>query len=301
MNNATLFHRWAHQVKPQGKSGNVFYEGPILYSYGHHFPLAVLTGKTTSDGKEVVLVNSRSYSMTTAKHKSLAARASSHKCHIYIPHPASSHPPHVTENFDYLNEQTHNAVERLKKIRSAVGYSERGARECVETAKLYRRVFLKGRGHVVPLPKDFDAILTAARERETRHDAAAEVRRARQFEAWERRQELNALAEVEKIAAWRAGENVSVSWGLPVMLRLKNTETVETSLRVEIPLSHAERVYRLILGIMVKGEDWETNGHTIPVGVYKVDKIGKDGTLYAGCHTISFEEIDRFAGERGWK
>ena len=45
MNNAELFHRWANRVRDKGKSGNVFYGGPILYSYGHHFPLAVLTGK----------------------------------------------------------------------------------------------------------------------------------------------------------------------------------------------------------------------------------------------------------------
>ena len=111
------------------------------------------------------------------------------------------------------------------------------------------------------------------------------------------------MADVEKIAAWRAGEPVSLSWNLPCMLRVKpgKPNTVETSMRAEVPLTHAERVYRLILAIMAKGEDWETNGHTIPVGVYKVDRISKEGELRAGCHTIKFEEIDRFAGERGWK
>lgn len=32
----------------------------------------------------------------------------------------------------------------------------------------------------------------------------------------------------------------------------------------------------------------------------KSGNVGKDGTLRAGCHTISFEEIDKFATERGW-
>jgi len=67
MNNAELFHRWANRVKDHGKSGNVFYEGETLYSYGHHFPLAVLTSKKAGPvEREIVLVNSRSYSMTTA-------------------------------------------------------------------------------------------------------------------------------------------------------------------------------------------------------------------------------------------
>jgi hypothetical protein len=295
MNNAELFHRWANQTKPQGKSGNVFYEGPILYSYGHHFPLAVLTGKKTGPvEREIVLVNSRSYSQTTAKHKGQAVRASSHLTHIYVPHPTEAH---RAGNLEYLNGQTRTACERLENVRSGVDYAERTVRGDVETAKLYRKTFLKGRGKIYALPKDFDALLVKARERETRHDAAQAVKEERYKAA----RELSALAEAEKIAAWRAGENVSLSWNLPCMLRLKGTNTVETSLRAEVPLTHARRLYGLILGIMAAGADWETNGHTIPVGVYKVDKITKDGTLHAGCHTITFGEIDRFAGERDWR
>ena len=297
MNNAELFHRWANRVKDHGKSGNVFYEGPILYSYGHHFPLAVLTGK----GKpEIVLVNSRTYSMTTAHHKSQAVRASSHKVHIYVPHPTEAY---RTENLVYLNGLTRTAYERLEKIRSAVDYVERTVRDGVETAKLFRKTFLKGRGKVYALPKDFDALLVKAREREARHDAAQAVKDERYKAERARQMELNALADAEKIAAWRAGEAVSLSWDLPCMLRVRPVDpnTVETSQGVAVPLTHARRLYGLILGVMAKGEDWETNGHTIPVGVYKVDKITAAGELHAGCHRISFEEIDRFAGERGWK
>lgn len=297
MNNAELLHRWANQVKPHGKSGNVFYEGPILYSYGHHFPLAVLTGKKAPGGREIVLVNSRKYSVTTGSHKSQARHASSHMHHIYVPRPTEIHPA----NLEYLNEETETACEAIKGIRSYVDRHEAGARHCVEQAKLYRRLFLGGRGHVVPLPKDFAALLVKAREREARYNAAQAVINERRRAAFEEQRKLNALAAVEKIAAWRAGENVSLSWGLPCMLRLKGDDTVETSLRAEIPLDHAKRVYRLILGVMAKGEDWETNGHTIPVGVYKIDRISKNGELRAGCHTITFEEIDRFAAERGWK
>jgi len=299
MNNAELFHRWANRVKDHGKSGNVFYEGPILYSYGHHFPLAVLTGKQ-HNGQEDVLVNSRSYSMTTAHHKSQAVRASSHKVHIYVPHPTEAY---RTENLVYLNGLTRTAYERLEKIRSAVDYVERTVRDGVETAKLYRKTFLKGRGKVYALPKDFDTLLTAARAREVKYDAAQAVKDERHKAARARQRELNALADAEKIAAWRAGESVSLSWGLPCMLRVKPSDpgTVETSLRAEVPLEHARRVYGAILNVMKSGVDFESNGHTIPVGVYKVDKITAAGELHAGCHRISFKEIDRFAGERGWK
>mgnify|MGYP001382625090 CR=1 FL=1 len=299
MNNAELFHRWANRVKDHGKSGNVFYEGPVLYSYGHHFPLAVLTSKKTAEGREIVLVNSRKYSVTTGKHKGMAVSASRHKAHIYVPAPKSpAHPSNLVS----LNAETVAACTRLVTIRSGVVYAENAARDAVEDAKLYRKTFLKGRGHVVPLPKDFDTIMEKARERGARHDAARAVVDERRQAEWKRRRELDALADVEKIAAWRAGESVYLSWNAPCMLRLKpgHPDTVQTSMRAEIPLSHARRVYGLILGIMAKGEDWESNGHTIPVGVYKVDKITASGELHAGCHTITSDEIARFAGERRW-
>ena len=297
MNNRELFHRWANRVKDHGKSGNVFYEGPVLYSYGRHFPLAVLTGKAAPDGKEIVLVNSRTYSSTTAKHKGQAVRASSHMVRIYVPHPSSTHAPHLAENLERLNKETATACAKIKDIRSCVDYREQDARNCEQAARLYRRTFLKGRGHVHALPKDFDAILTAAREREERHTTKSRERDAETAR-------LRALSNVEKIAAWRDGESVSLPWGLPCMLRMDPSNAlpiVQTSQGVEVPLSHARRVYGAVLNVMASGVDFESNGHTIPVGVYKVDKIGADGTLRAGCHMITFEEIDRFAGERGWK
>lgn len=295
MNNAELFHRWAHQVKPKGKSGNVFYEGPILYSYGHHFPLAVLTDKI-HDGKQVCLVNARSYSTTTVRHKSYAVRASSHIFHIHVPRPDNPTDP---KNLERLNSETAHAIERLKHVRTGIDYREADARRCEQTAKIYRRVFLKGRGHVHALPKDFAEILVKARERGTRHDAAQAAEQERRVVERARQRELNALADAEKIVAWRAGESVSLPWNLPCMLRLKG-ETVQTSLGAEIPLSHARRAYGAVLNAMQSGVDFESNGHTIPVGVYKVDKIEANGTLHAGCHHITFEETARFAAAMGW-
>jgi hypothetical protein len=263
----------------------------------------VLTGKTLPDkehpglGPEIVLVNARRYSVTTAKHKTFAVRASSHKYHIYVPRPDRDT---SGDNLEYLNGETRAAYEAIKKARSCIDSHESAARACLETAKLYRKTFLKGKGKVYTLPKDFDSLLVAAREREVRHNVVRDAKREREVERYARQRELNALAEAEKIAAWRAGESVYL-YNVPCMLRLKGPNTVETSLRAEIPLDHARRVYRAVLQVMASGVDFESNGHTIPAGVYKVDRISKDGTLRAGCHTISFDEIDRFAGERGWK
>lgn len=52
----------------EGESNSMFIERNVVYSYGHHFPIAV-----REEG--VVYFNSDSYSMTTAHHKGFVRRA----------------------------------------------------------------------------------------------------------------------------------------------------------------------------------------------------------------------------------
>lgn len=51
-----------------GHANNLFIEGDVLYSYGHHFPLAY----RTYDGESTIfIVNIDKYSVTTSRHQSL--------------------------------------------------------------------------------------------------------------------------------------------------------------------------------------------------------------------------------------
>lgn len=65
-NNAQTAHVWAQQTQDQGRStnGNLFFRGKVIYSYGHHFPLAMFVPEY-----DIVLVNSDSYSVSTSKHQ----------------------------------------------------------------------------------------------------------------------------------------------------------------------------------------------------------------------------------------
>lgn len=79
MNTSELFHLWAHQAKPEGKSGNVRFDGVDLYSYG-----AIIA--TMING--VVVLSDRSYSMTTSRHQSKARQALTYEQmdkHIQVP------------------------------------------------------------------------------------------------------------------------------------------------------------------------------------------------------------------------
>src|SRR5436190_10333014 len=53
----------------EGRTDHLFYEGRTLYSYGHHFPLAV----RLAEG--LYLKNGDKYSVTTAKHQSAVQQA----------------------------------------------------------------------------------------------------------------------------------------------------------------------------------------------------------------------------------
>jgi len=75
--NDMVAHIWAQGNKDSGKSNNgqFYFEGRELYSYGSHY----LAGFLMPDG--TALLNADSYSPTTGKHMSYAARAVAYKYH----------------------------------------------------------------------------------------------------------------------------------------------------------------------------------------------------------------------------
>lgn len=58
-----IAHIWAHQRQDEARNsgGNFYFNGPTIYSYGGHFPIASLSGKHPN----VVYFTTRGYSNTT--------------------------------------------------------------------------------------------------------------------------------------------------------------------------------------------------------------------------------------------
>jgi hypothetical protein len=73
-NTAEAAHVWAAQTQAQGKAGNVFFDGPVIYSYGRHFAIAKVY-KHAETGGNVALFNARRYSVSTSKHQRDARHA----------------------------------------------------------------------------------------------------------------------------------------------------------------------------------------------------------------------------------
>lgn len=304
---AEVAHYWANNTQAEGKCGNMFFEGDLIYSYGHHFVIARRTDQHDEHGTPIVLVNSHHYSKTTARHISLTCQAASHYRRITVPYPATGGDIQRS-NMEYLNGEVTTAIARLKKAKTHLTWKETAIREAVADAATYHAVFAPDcQTQPVPLPEDFDAILDAARERERVFNLPPtdEVLKKRAADREKRRiqAEKKALAEqADAIARWRTGESVYSLRGVPVMLRLAvDGDDVVTSLGARVPVDHARRLFAIIKKCRKTGKVFQANGKTISIGVYKVQSIDAAGTLTAGCHVISWEEIERFAKSQGWE
>lgn len=102
--------------------------------------------------------------------------------------------------------------------------------------------------------------------------------------------------EAAKLARWQAGEDVSLGHNCPTLLRAEETEMV-TSHGARVPLDDARRTYRFALICKAKG--WHRNGETHAIGAYQLDAVNENGVV-AGCHRVSWAEINRFATAQGW-
>lgn len=106
--------------------------------------------------------------------------------------------------------------------------------------------------------------------------------------------------KVERIAAWRRGENVRLrmDYGETALLRVKDGE-VQTSQDVSVPIAGkagAARLFRFLLKLKETGQTFQTNGHKEHVGNFSVTSF--DGKLLiTGCHKITWEEALSISAE----
>lgn len=305
---AEVAHYWANETQIEGQCGNMFFGGDLIYSYGRHFVAARRTYKEDGHGRRIVLVNAHKYSQSTTRHIGLICRAASHFRQITVPYPATDLPGAHKSNMEYLTGEVGSLVGKLKRSRTGIDYVAERVRIAVVDAATYHAVFAPDCPvRPLPLPDYFDAILAVARERERvfHLPPTDEVSKKRAAERERRRVQAEEKALVDQadaIARWRAGKTVYQLPDVPVMLRLSSEGgDVETSLQASVPVGHARRLFASIRRCHETGKGFQANGKSVAVGVYKVDSIGEDGTLHAGCHVIRWEEIERFAKSQGWE
>lgn len=295
-------HLWAHRVQESARNaqGNLFFEDSVIFSYGHHFPIA--RHVETKRGRKAILFTRASYSVTTSGHMNAVRSAIPQNVPVFdVAHVGLSlgtiqHAANLQAYVAALEQ----AISKAQKARMLFHkqWQTKGARELRTELLAYVQFFgLKRPANVPDVPRLTPAMARKMKAREDflksgEHQATLVYDRARR----EMLEDFRSRAiNAERVEAWKRGENVYFTTrNLPTMLRV-NGDEIETSLGARVPLDHAKRVLAIVRRMVSERKTFQTNGHTIPIGVYKVDRIDADGTLHAGCHHIPFAEIERIA------
>lgn len=270
-NHKEVCHFWANQVQSSGKSGNVFFDGPTIYSYGSHFPMATLID-------DVAVFTTERYSTTTAKHLSEARYAANHLKQIFVVHP-------LDKAIDQVKETESQIAALLGKASRARKNKDWYIKEAMSKAENFN-TFATLKKESVRITTGFNAAdlktLLAEFAEDDRKRDAAEKRRVDHEQKKQR-------------AAWRAGRGNFCNGSM--MLRITGDE-VHTSQGARIPVDAAKALWPIIERVRSNGTkgDYETG---LDLGNYRLTKIRRDGSILVGCHDIPYAELALIAAQLG--
>lgn len=282
-NSDEVFHAWAHQTQESGKSGNVRFDGPTLFSYAE--PI----GHLLPGGR--VLLSSKNFSTTTSKHQRKAALATWHMVSMAAPVLPGKYGQGLEEcHRDNKSEWIRSQVQKFAEL------SAHPRRKKSLTLEILRVI------HHQNAYRDFfgldwpDASFSSSEEECKEAAAIAAEQLKKDDERRAEQQRVRELAEAEALAEWRVG-GAAGRWFQVMALRLKG-DIIETSQGASIPAEHARKVWPLLKRFKDLGTTYERNGHTIYLGQFPLDSF--DGAeLKVGCHTIPWAEIEAMSQALG--
>lgn len=295
-------HLWAHQTQDHARNSNssLFFNGPVIYSYGSHFPIAVHVKNVS--GEHAVLFTTASYSNTTAGHIACVRRAVWHMPNVFdVDLQAAATKGHHGLSSRFMDDTRvlKVASEFVPDYEASIkSLAEHVAKTRKEELKVHRLSELES---LIEQANRFCAFFYLPNRWEVPSDFAtirkqlAEARKA--VLAMEKAQQAEILkANAELIERWLSGENVRLPYLSTTYLRVEDSEVV-TSLGARFPVSHAARALKFIRAVRESGKPYQRNGHSIHLGHYTIDQVKANGDVKAGCHYVAWEQIERIAGQ----
>lgn len=256
--NAETIHVWAQgeQTYGRAKSGSVFFDDGVLYSYGYHFPVGKFIYNENND--VAVIINTDYYSSTTARHSYLAWGATTHytqfekkfteeKSVIRLLNKLEAKLLKARKPLIYINEANSIITNHLDYLRFIDSQAELSS----EVQKAYA-------------PFQIDAEKLKALQDKDRERRKKEVQR-----------KINDFLNYKTDYIFKIND---------AYIRIsKCGNYVETSKGVKVSVREARVLYNKIL----KGEG---------IKGFKIDHytvISLNGTLKIGCHNINLENMHR--------
>jgi hypothetical protein len=283
-------HAWAHQLSPAGHASNFYFEGPTIYSYGGHFPIATLDG-------DRVFFTTKGYSSSTAQHKAKVRSAVSHLKIIFVEHvPVTSD---LSPESGFIRKNIDAWVADIKELVSTV---ERHPKRTsiyheINTA-LSRLTTFIAELNITP-----DAALQQLLEHPSLqtivdHQAALKIKAT---EAEKKRLALLSKFFVAVLKAWRTelfntGSLHNPEDGNLAYLRWnEKTCCVETSKGIHVPVEVAKRCYDFVQSKLPSG----CTACNFSLLSFQVTSITPE-FLTVGCHKIPMTEVSAIALQLGW-
>lgn len=275
--NPELCHAWANQLQPEGRGSSMYFEGPVIYSYGPHYEIARFL--TTEDGEQVCFVNSNGYSNTTAKHTSHVWSSIPDGIEVFkVPFIRSCgrqfiRVEDISAIVDKLKEQTNNLINKQLTARSNF-YHFIDAKNKFDDINNIAALF-----NLLPVSvSDFPNW----GEAEKKYQYIKDTEKQRDEE--KKAKEL--IKQHDNLKKWLIGEFHGTLYNIPVHFRLTSDGTeIQTTKGARVSLEAAKRLYnKLKNGENCKGE--KIDGFTL------IDNNPE--TIKIGCHVINWPIADSF-------
>lgn len=277
--NSQLAHVWANQLQPEGRASSMFFYGPVIYSYGHHYEIARFI--ETSNGEKVCFVNGNGYSSSTGKHTAHVWNA--------IPDGIKTFKVPFATGSTYSYNRNHNiSIDQLPGIVAAMVVEINNFCHDQIKARTNFHPFIQASGRYenvveicglfgIPVPakpENWDAAkLKSDHLRNTQQDrinekAAKELEKSR-----------------ELLVKWINHEFNGQLYNIPVHLRISRDGTlIETTKGAKVGIEAGLRLLSKLRNNQdVKGE--KIDGFTLVENTLDHVKIG--------CHTISWPVINQ--------
>lgn len=288
--NKELPHIWMSESQPEGRGNNLYFDGPTIYSYGPHFPIARIfhfeDHPTHPRAGAVVLFTSKSYNTTTAKHKSQTRQAVNG---FLLEVPDVNAQDHAG-NVRYLVQGHADALGKAKRARTHAALHYRRAGEIADALNWYNVYFLPP-AFADECPELQAAVNAAVRWYFSDFQREMPRIRAEADEAEAKANERRAADAAARLDRWKAGETVSTAdFGLlTVALRIETRgldgpPAVVSSWGASVDLEEARRAYDIArFGDLQPGAK---------VGPYTVEDVN-DYAVKVGCHVLPRDELNR--------
>ena len=284
-NKDMVAHVWAQQNQQEGRTatGNFYFNGPTLYSYGSHF----IVGKFEEfKGKRCILMSTRSYSVTTASQQAIARQAIRNNPLpvFYVPCP---------EEFGVKNKTIwdRDIAALLKKAATARTKRESIMQEVTDLAAMansYADFFELP--WTVKVPALSEEFCTNIRKDNKERALQERIRK-------ETRERAEAHIKATCISEWLLGSKDSIPYGYRpenALLRVRGDE-IQTSHGATVSISQALRILPIIRNCRDTSTGFVANGRTEHIGQFAVREIMSNGDMLVGCHSIKWSEIEKIA------